>query len=201
MSIDHILKRIEQGAAASADAIMEEAEREAQEIEKTFSAEAEVLRERLEHEARRKSEEAKRRILVNEKLELGKSVLEKKREILDGVYEKAKERISSLADDEYLDMIKGMILSRAITGSEEIVFPKDQEALFDSDFFEALNSSFPGTGSFERAPEAGSFEWGVILRQGKRVVDLRLDVLMEQLREGIEHRIAAVLFPVAQPGR
>ena len=87
-----------------------------------------------------------------------------------------------------------MIRERAISGNEEIVVAEKQEKLFDGSFLERLNKDNKRGKGFSLAKDRGEFSWGVVLREGRRTVDLTLDVLMDQLRERIEPDIAPRLF-------
>ena len=195
MSIENILKRIEEETAAAVGEIISEAESEAEKIREDYTAEAGELKVKLERQARTKAEEEQRRLLVNEELRLRKELLERKREILDALYVEAAKRIESLERDEYLELMKMMIQRRATSFEEEIVVPEDQREIFGKEFLDSLNKTAGGKkGAISISDEPGDFSWGVILREGKRSVDLTLDVLIAQLRDRIEPDIAAVLF-------
>ena len=195
MAIENILKRIEEETAAAVSKIVSEAESEAEKIRKDLTAEAGELKVRLEQRARTKAEEEQRRLLVNEKLQLRKEFLERKREILDLLYAEAQKRIESLEMDQYLELMKMMILKRAISFEEEIVVPEDQREIFSKAFLDSLNKAAGvKKRTFSISDDTGDFSWGVILREGRRRVDLTLDVLIAQLRYRIEPDIAAVLF-------
>jgi V/A-type H+-transporting ATPase subunit E len=195
MSIENILKRIEEETAAAVGEIISEAESEAEKIREDYTAEAGELKVKLERQARTKAEEEQRRLLVNEELRLRKELLKRKREILDALYVEAAKRIESLERDEYLELMKMMIQRRATSFEEEIVVPEDQREIFGKEFLDSLNKTAGGKkGAISISDEPGDFSWGVILREGKRSVDLTLDVLIAQLRDRIEPDIAAVLF-------
>jgi vacuolar-type H+-ATPase subunit E/Vma4 len=194
MSIENILERIEKEAGSAAGELVSKAEEEAERIRSAYETEGEDVRAQLEQRARKKAEEEERRLIVNERLELRKQLLGKKREILDELYEKAKREMEKLGDEDYLDLMKDMILGNAISGNEEIVVAKEQMKLYGDAFLDALNKgNKPGKG-FTLAEDSGDFSWGVVLREGQRTVDLTLGVLMEQLCERIESEIAPMLF-------
>jgi V/A-type H+-transporting ATPase subunit E len=195
MSIEKIYERIETQAAASADDIIGEAARQAARIRDEYAGRSAELGESLRAYAEKKAGEAGRRLIVSEQLELKKALLAKKREILARIYDDARKRIEGLGDEESAGIIREMILENAVSGREEIVVSGRQSSIFDGKFLDSLNSGFKGDGSFTLAQEKGSFPWGVVLREGRRVVDLSLDVVFEQLKEKVEPRIAALLFP------
>ena len=195
MSIENILKRIDEETGASARKILEEAEREATSIRERYEKAAEKMRGELAGRAGKKAEEEERRLIVNEQLELKKALLAKKREILEEVYAEARKRAMDLSDSDYTGLMKALVLAKTISGREEIIVPAERYKLFDKDFLAYLNREYTGGGEFSYAKERGEFSWGIVLREGKRIVDLSLDVLFEQLMERVEPKIASVLFP------
>jgi V/A-type H+-transporting ATPase subunit E len=194
MAIDSILKRIDEETSTAVGKILEKARLEAEAIAGEYAGRVDRIRETLEDRARRKAAEEEKRIIVNEQLELRKAVLARKREILDELYRGAADRIRGLPEREYLDLLKTLILKRAVTGREVIVVPADQRGLFGEDFLASLNAAYGPEGHFTLSDEEGVFTWGVVLRQERRTIDLTLDVLLEQLKERVEHRIASTLF-------
>ena len=194
MSIENILERIKEKADFAAEELVRKAEEEAERIRDACEAEGEDLRVKLEQRAHKKAGEEERRLIVNEQLELRKQLLEKKREILDEMYEQAKKEMEKLGDEDYLDLMKGMILGSAISGNEEIVVAREQRKLYSDAFLGVLNKENKLGKGFTLAKDPGDFSWGVVLREGRRIVDLTLGVLMEQLRERIESEIAPMLF-------
>ncbi len=194
MSIEKIFERITGEAEEKVKEIIEASEEEASAVEQGYRKEAEELRARLNSYAERKADEKERQLIVNEQLELKKTVLRKKREILEDLYQQAKKRIIGLPDEESGKILSDLILKRAISGKEEIVVSSSQKKIFTDSFIGKLNSRFEGGGNFSLSREGGEFSWGVVLREDRRVVDLSLEVIFEQLKEKIEPKIAALLF-------
>ena len=194
MAIEHILKRIEEETEETVQQIFEKAEADATSIRDQYAGRIQKLKHELDQRAQRRAEEEERRLIVSEQLELRKALLARKREILEDLYAGAKKKISSIAEDQYLGLLKDMIIARSVSGTEEIVVPDSQKDLFTKNFLDSLNKTVQG-GRFTFAKEPGDFSWGVILREGKRVVNLTLDILFGQLKEKVEPEIAALLFP------
>ncbi len=195
MAIKDILERIERETETAVSEILDRAGAEADRVRSDYTARADGLRRELEERGRKKALEEQRRLIVNEQLELRKTVLAKKREILDEVYEEAKRMVESLSGGELLEQVKLLILKKSVTGRETIVVAQGRESLFPDSFIGELNAAYPGGGGFTLGGEPGDFSWGVVLREGRMVVDLTLDVIFEQLKEAVEPRVAKVLFP------
>lgn len=195
MSIENIIQRIEDETGGAVAEILEKAEAQAAAIAADFSRTTVRMREELDGKARARAADEEKRLIVGEQLELGKSFLERKRQVLDEVCRMARNRIEALPAAEYRELVRGLILRNAVTGSEEIVVPARQRDLFTPEFIESLNGARGGGAAFSVAGPSDDFGWGVILREGQRRVDLTLEVVFEQMRERIESAIATVLFP------
>jgi V/A-type H+-transporting ATPase subunit E len=195
MSIEKIFERISSEADSAVEEILAGAREEAEKIKAEYASSAGQLAAKLGSYAERKGQEEEKHLIVSEQLLLRKKMLSEKRRILEKVYEDARQRIEKLPDEKYREIIAGMILARAVSGKEEIIVASGRQAGLDEGFVKSLNKEFKGGGSFTLAGEPGDFSWGVVLREGKRVVDLSLDVVFEQLKEKIEPKIAGLLFP------
>ena len=195
MSIENILKKIEEEAGAAEAEIIRAAGIRAASVREDGERVGAKLREELEGRARAKASDEERRLVVGEELELRKASLERRREILGEVYAEALKRIEHLPPDEYLKLMSSFILKNAISGKEEIVVPAAQRSIFSESFVESLNRSRGAGAAFAVAETPGEFAWGVVLREGQRRVDLTLDVMFRQLAARVESAVAGVLFP------
>jgi|WetSurMetagenome_2_1015567.scaffolds.fasta_scaffold51865_2 V/A-type H+/Na+-transporting ATPase subunit E len=195
MSIENILKKIEEETEAAAGEILRAAGTRASSIRGEGERAAAKLREELEGRVRAKAADEERRLVVGEELELRKASLERKREILGEVYAEARKRIENLPPDGYLRLVSAFILKSAISGKEEIVVPAAQRSIFAGDFVESLNRARGAGSAFALAETPGDFAWGVVLREGQRRVDLTLGVIFRQLASRVESEVAGVLFP------
>ncbi|HSG28326.1 MAG TPA: V-type ATP synthase subunit E [Candidatus Krumholzibacterium sp.] len=194
MPIEKIFEKIDSEAETEAGHILDAAREKAAAIREDYDRRAEELGKKLEAYAGKKAGEEEKHLLVSAQLELRKAHLARKREILDSVYEEARKKILVLSPEESAGIIRDMILDAAVSGREEIVVPREQEGIFNPGFVEGLRKAFGKGATFRIAGERGEFEWGVVLREGRRVVDLSLDVVFRQVRERTEPRIAALLF-------
>ncbi len=194
MSIEKILSKIDEDSRAAVEAALERAGEDAAALSARYASRAEELGAGLKSRAGKKAAEEKRRLIVSEQLELRKAELVGKRGILSKLYDEARKNIASLSGDDYLALIRLLIVSRAISGSEEIVPAAGQTALLSSDFLSKLNGEYPDGGKFTIAADEGTFEWGVVLREGRRTVDLSLGTVFDQVMDRIEPEVAAILF-------
>ncbi|MDZ7860975.1 MAG: V-type ATP synthase subunit E family protein [Candidatus Krumholzibacteriota bacterium] len=195
MSIENIINTIDKEAESEAGRIITEAEEKADKIREEYSDRAKALSAKLKKESENKADEQYRRLIVNEQLELRKSLLSKKHEILEALYREAEKKIKEIPRKEYIEFMKELILKRTLSGSEEIIVSKEQRDLFDGDFIDSLNRAFPGGGNFTLSDSEADYSWGVVLKEDKRVIDLSIGVLFDQIAERVESQVAALLFP------
>lgn len=194
MSIEKIISKIDEDSRAAVETALERAREDAVALSARYARKAEELEAGLNTRAGKKATEEKRRLLVSEQLELRKAELVRKRGILAKLYGEARKNITSLSGEDYLKLIRVLIISRAISGSEEIVPAAGQTAQLSSDFLAKLNGGYPGGGKFTVAAEEGSFDWGVVLREGRRSIDLSLGTVFDQVMDRIEPEVAEILF-------
>ena len=194
MSIENILNKIDEDSRAAVAAAIERAREDTAALSARYARTAEEIGAGLSSRAEKKSTEEKHRLLVSEKLELRKADLVRKREILSNLYDEARKSIAALAGEDYLALISALVISRAISGAEEIVPAAGQTALLSSSFLKKLNGEYPGGGKFTIAAEEGDFEWGVVLKEDRRTVDLSLGTVFDQVMDRIEPEVAAILF-------
>jgi vacuolar-type H+-ATPase subunit E/Vma4 len=195
MSIENILKRIDEETQAAAGEIMSIGEAKAGGVRDEYAKQGLKIREELENRARMRAADEERRLIVGEELELRKASLVRKREILDEIYGEARKRIVCLPTAGYIELLKALIVGNAQSGREELVVSAAQREILSREFIEALNEAQGGGAAFSLAETPGDFAWGVVLREGQRSVDLTLDVLFEQLKTSVESEIAGILFP------
>jgi V/A-type H+-transporting ATPase subunit E len=194
MSIEKILNKIDEDSRAAVEAALARARDETAALSTRYVRRAEELEADLRARAGKKAAEEKRRLLVSEQLELRKAVLVRKREILSELYDEARKTIAAFSGEEYLSLIRTLVISMAVSGAEEIVPAAGQAALLSSDFLTKLNKEYPGGGRFTIAAEEGSFDWGVVLREDRRTVDLSLSTVFDQVMDRIEPEVSAILF-------
>lgn len=194
MSIEKILNKIDEDSRAAVEAALARARDETAALSARYVRRAEELEADLRARAGKKAAEEKRRLLVSEQLELRKAVLVRKREILSDLYDEARKTIAAFSGEEYLSLISTLVISMAVSGAEEIVPAAGQAALLSSGFLTKLNKEYPGGGRFTIAAEEGSFDWGVVLREDRRTVDLSLSTVFDQVMDRIEPEVSAILF-------
>ena len=156
--IEKIKQRILEDAQKEADEIIKAAQDKAQGLKKNKEAEAGRLKKQLTKENLEAAREHKKRILTVAQLEMRKKVLAAKQEMMDAVFSGTIDRIKNMPDDEYRKVIASALLNLPIEGDEEVVFSVYDEHRLDQKFLDQVNellSKQGGKGCLRLAPDRG----------------------------------------------
>lgn len=135
-----------------------------------------------------KSETVRHKVTVAE-LEVRKLKLTAKREVMEGVFSKAQEKVA--LSDNYPAMIEKMIADYAENGDIVIASERDK-ALVTRDFVEKIAKT-KGI-NLSLSEKYGSFFGGVVLSNQKYDKNLTLEVLFKAVKEKSEAELAEILF-------
>ena len=186
-----IINKIIQDAEIEAQANIDTAKKQAQDIIDQANAKADKLRQA---NAKKPEELAKevidRRKSVSE-LDCRKLTLKAKKEIIDGIFDDA---ISSFRVDKqskYVDYIAKVIEANAEDG-DEVIISKEDAKIFDKKFVDSLSKKIGK--KLVLSKEFGKFKGGIILSNSHFDKNLTLDLDLATLREKIEAQLDEILF-------
>lgn len=125
--IDKIIGRISGDAQAEVDAILGQAREQAEQIAQTSRAqgetEAAAILERGRQDARARGE----RMTAMAQLECRKANLAAKQKVIDEAFAAAKEKLLSLPEEEYVELLAGLAVKAAPHGRGKLIFsPSDR---------------------------------------------------------------------------
>ena len=171
---------------------------------------------------RRAAEERLERLKSAAQLERRKLELAAKQEVLSEAFEQALEKLCALPEEEYIQLLTGMVLQAVSTGREQLVFsPRDRsrigkqvvvaanEALVKEVAPElpdsrvgallgkVVNSAaaqITGTGLLSLSEETRPIRGGFILVDGPVEVNCSFETLFRLQREKLEKQAAEILF-------
>ncbi len=194
MSIDRIRKSITEEAKREAEEITAATSKEADEnVEK---AKQEILEE-AEQRLRRKRtglSETKERALIRKRTSHSMEVLNRKNAIIEKVFERAIEKIKSLPEDEYLDMLKTWIEAIGAESGGELAVNSRDAGIIEGSFLDEINRDRSPDRKISLASDPIDTDGGFILRTGKFVIDQTLETIIGGLREETVPEIAKELF-------
>lgn len=126
--IEKITAKIAADTQAEIDALMAKAEQEAAAVTADFQAKARVLKQELGARGEKAAAEREERMASVAQLEARKAELAAKQVLLDRTFDRALEKLCSLKDDQYIDLLARLIAEASSTGQEEILFSQADRA-------------------------------------------------------------------------
>ncbi len=195
MKAEQVVEKIVSEGRQEADRILKEAQTKVQERRKAFEEKQKSFRQETESLAHQAAEDRRSRLLAAARMNLRKKVLAAKNELLREVFDKARHRINSMEDGQYLELMGRLLRQSVVTGDEEVVIGKN-ETRINYEFLKQVNKKLgPGyKGNLRLAAERADIDGGFILRRGKVQVNCSTVVLLEQIRQTIEIDLAQKLF-------
>ena len=190
MSKEAIIKKIEDDAAAKAAKITSEGEEKANSILDAARKECEQQLVAARAEIERTTEETLSRSRTVAELDAKRLLLDAKLKILDRVFARALEKLVALDKDAMRELLFGM-LTYAENGDEVILNERGRALISAKD----LKAYAQERGvSLKLSKEVGSFEGGLVLRQGGIDKNLTFASELAILRDSEEAEIAKQIF-------
>jgi len=189
--VDKILADANAEAAKIADQAQQVAKAEKAELDNKL-ADYKTATEAL---ATKAAQEKKSRLLAAARMDVAKELLKEKKQALDSVFEIAKQKLKSLPDEEYRDLMKKLMLKAVETGDEEVIVDAS-DGRIDQKFIKNMNRELgPGfKGNLRLSEQKEAIGAGFILRRGNIMNNASLDVLVSQTRKDMEIELAKELF-------
>ena len=220
--IDKITQRIGADTQAEIDRILADAAAQAEAAADKFRTEDRDLLAKSERTAAEREE----RLVSAAQMEARKTLLTAKQEMVERAYQRALEKLRSLPQEQYVELLAALLVRASSTGREEVVFStEDREGagkaavaranellakeaapelpLGDGVVANLLNkvagvSAFAqGTAMLAVSEETRDISGGFILKDGRIEVNCTFDALVRAEREQTAGEVAKLLFPEA----
>ena len=128
--LDKIIERIDHDAQAEIDAVIARARDDAAAIRADYQTQAETLTRTILDRGRQEAGERERRLESLASLEGRKRILAAKQEMLEKAFDLALEKLLSLPQESYVELLSDLCAQAALTGREEVIFSeKDRDKL------------------------------------------------------------------------
>ena len=195
MEAEQVIQKILSDAKAQAETITKEAEAKAAAEQAKAEAQLAEYRQQAEVLAQQAAEDEKSHVLAAARMEAAKEYLAEKSRILDEVFERARQSLGELPDNEYRDLMARLMLEAVETGDEEVVIGKD-ETRIDQGLVKEVNDKLGGDKKHELrlADDRCDLPAGFLLRRGKIKSNVSPDVLLGQARNALVIELAQSLF-------
>ena len=120
--IEKITARIETDMKAEIEAILKDGEAKAAAVKAEYEAKAKAEAAAAAEAGRAAAELRKERLESAAKMDAKKSLLAAKQECLDEAFDIVRKKLTSLSDEEYVELLAKMAVRSAKTGREELIF-------------------------------------------------------------------------------
>ncbi|MBA2123708.1 hypothetical protein B9J78_02030 [bacterium Unc6] len=196
MAVEKIVEKIIQDAKNKADVILKEADLSVNEILLESSKNAQVKKLEILSKRKEEAESKKRMELIRMQMRLKQELLDLKRDLLDSVFEDAKEEFKNIKKDKHREFYRSLLLRSIVSGSEDICISVFDKQKMDEDFWKDIEQELIRKGIH---PELNiiidnSIDMGFIVKGKKVFTDCRISSIISSIKEKIETESASVLF-------
>ena len=186
-------------------AILDEAENDAEEVVGAARAKANDIAERAKSEAQAEgakiTDDADRRVSEIEHahesavgLRRRQAILQAKQELLGETLELALQRLYELPDDQYFSLLITQASLHAENGEGQMLLNRKDNDRLPADFAGRLAKALPSGGSISLSKETRPIDGGFVLRYGNIEVNCSFEALFDARREELFDRIRDILF-------
>ncbi|OGO79514.1 MAG: hypothetical protein A2Y23_09575 [Clostridiales bacterium GWB2_37_7] len=195
--VEKIKEKILQDSEYTVNCILEEAKKQAEAILNKAQLQANAKAETIAKKAMDDSFEKVRIANSMVELEMRKSKLLTKQNIIDEVFVEVLNRLSALDGAEYEKLIFGMLLNAIETGNEELVLSSNRKTKMSEGFIDNLNQSLISAGkngNIKLSDQTANISGGFILINQGVEVNNSFEALIRLYRDEIEPKVAQILF-------
>lgn len=195
--IDKIAGRITDEARSETEAALAEAKSEAGAIADRYAALAKEESDRMLAAGKVRAEEIRRRAASAADQEAKLQILATKQSLISRAFDEALQKLLSLPEPEYADLLAKLAVTASSTGSEEIVFSrKDRDGCGQKvlDVANELLVKAGKKGALTISADAGSFNGGFLMKSGDVEVNCTLDTILRLSKEELTLDVAQALF-------
>ncbi len=196
-NLDNLTSKIIKDAEVKKIEILNEATVKADEIIKKKTEEANKKASSILEKAEMESKTIKERIISKTDLEIRNKKLLAKQQVIEKVFETAKEKLKSMNAEEFTKFIKNSIMALNIDGDEEIIInPVDREKLPEK-FLAEVNKSLISKGKLGNLKfnvKTHEIDGGFILSKNGIEINNSFDELVNSLKYELEYEVGKILF-------
>lgn len=181
-NLDNLTQKILEDAKNKAGEILEGAEKKNSSLLDHRVKEAKERKEKILERATSEAQMLKGRVISGAELKVRDEKLSAKQEVLDRVFQMAKEKMAALEGKEYLDFVKTSLEKVNFEGKPTLLVPKGKK------------EDLKDLSSKVELVEDESVSSGFILKGNKAFYNYTFEALVDETREDLEGEIAQKLF-------
>ena len=191
MALADIRKKIEGEAAAKAESILAEAQRQADELSRQAEDEIAAVAARYDKSLADETPEIKRRATIVANLDVARLMLGAKRELMDRALDGSLDVLASIDEKQYGSFMEKLLDKAAVTGEEELLVGPEEKVL-NAAWLDKYNAARGK--KITMSSEHPAIRGGFILRRGKISENCSFETLVRWLRDDLESDLTARLF-------
>ena len=191
--LEKILSTIEQDSNDRCREITEQAQKQAQEIIDAASAKAQEDIENAKASVDKKVAEHDAAIEASVSMTKNRIILEGKLDIISSTLERALEVIKALPKKEYFEILKGLILKNVRKGEGVLRFSEEDTEKLPSNFIDSINNALK-RGYKISLGESADIDSGFILVYGDIDINCSFDAVASAKREELRDTLNEMLF-------
>jgi len=196
-NLDNLTSKIIKDAEVKKIEILNEATVKADEIIKKKTEDANKKASSILQKAEMESKTIKERIISKTDLEIRNKKLLAKQQVIEKVFEAAKEKLKAMNAEEFTKFIKNSIMSLDIHGDEEIIInPVDRDKLPEK-FLAEVNKALISKGKLGNLKfnvKTHEIDGGFILSKNGIEINNSFDELVNSLKYELEYEVGKILF-------
>lgn len=190
--IEKITRLIESEVQAEIDAILTQAHDEADAISARYQTQAETEAAELKLKNQKAASEREERLVSVAQMESRKVTLQVKQEMVEKAYDLALEKLCSMPEEPYVDVLAKLMLQASATGREEVIFSAEDRAKIGTAAVEKANQS--AGKRFVLSDETRPIRGGFILKDQNIEVNCAFDTLVRLQKAETAGTVAKKLF-------
>lgn len=193
--IEKITQLIQTEAQSEIDSVLANARQEAEAVASRYQVRAEAEAAELAAKYEKAAAEREERLVSAAHMKARKIHLAAKQQMVEKAYIRALEKLCSMPQEQYVDVLADLLIRASSTGTEEAVFsPADRENAGKA----AVEKANKASGKkLTIAEETLPIQGGFILRSGNVEVNCTFDTLVRLQKAETAGAVAKKLFPEA----
>lgn len=194
--LEKIQKAIADASLSAAESVIAQAETEAQKIVEEAKKEAEIKCSEIALQSENDVKAIYSRAESSASLLERKIILDTKQQLINEVIQKAKNYLTDLTDEEYLDIILRLIKKNAHSKPGKIKISKEDRKRLPKNFDTLLNNALSDKegAALTVSDEDADIKGGFILTYGDIEENCTFDALFNAAREELQDKVYQLLF-------
>lgn len=195
--IEKITSRIEADARAEAEVTAAEAAKQCEEIRADYDQKAQEKYWQIVRGGVKDCEARVQRLGSTAAMEAKKGLLSLKQDMVEQAFERAGQKLCTLPEGEYVDLLSGLAAKAAVSGQEELVFNAKDKGAVGAKVAKAANALLEKNGKPGKltvSEETKQIGGGVIVKQGDIETNCSVEAMVDLYRNELATQVALSMF-------